>query len=46
MGSSSPALPCLRKYFMVHPIQVLEASQASAGVILIIVRALDDEEIR
>lgn len=47
-GSSLPAvraLPCIRKDFMVHPIQVLEARQAGASAILIIVRALDDNEI-
>lgn len=40
------ALPCLRKDFMVHPLQVLEARQAGASAILIIVRALNDEEIK
>jgi indole-3-glycerol phosphate synthase len=40
-----PAIPCLRKDFMVHPIQVLQARQAGASAILIIVRALEDEEI-
>jgi indole-3-glycerol phosphate synthase len=39
-------LPCIRKDFMVHPIQVLEARQAGASAILLIVRALDDAEIR
>jgi hypothetical protein len=43
--SEGSALPCLRKDFMVHPIQVLEAREAGASAILIIVRALDDEEI-
>jgi indole-3-glycerol phosphate synthase len=38
-------LPCLRKDFMVHPIQVLQAREAGASAILIIVRALDDHEI-
>lgn len=38
--------PCIRKDFMVHPIQVLEARQAGASAILLIVRALDDVEIR
>ncbi len=37
--------PCLRKDFMVHPIQVVEAAQAGASAILIIVRALDDAAI-
>lgn len=40
-----PARPCLRKDFMVHPIQVLQARLAGAAAILIIVRALEDEEI-
>ncbi len=44
--AAPPALPCIRKDFMVHPIQVLEARQAGASAILIIVRALDDAEIR
>ena len=39
-------IPCLRKDFMVHPIQVLEARESGASAILIIVRALGDEEIR
>jgi indole-3-glycerol phosphate synthase len=39
-------VPCLRKDFMVHPVQVVEAAQAGASAILIIVRALGDEEIR
>jgi indole-3-glycerol phosphate synthase len=45
-NSSAPALPCLRKDFMVHPVQVLEAREAGASGILIIVRALNDEEIK
>ena len=40
-----PALPCLRKDFMVHPIQVLQAREAGASAILIIVRSLTDDEI-
>jgi indole-3-glycerol phosphate synthase len=40
-----PALPCLRKDFMVHPIQVRQAREAGASAILIIVRALTDAEI-
>ncbi len=39
-------IPCLRKDFMVHPIQVLEAANAGAGAILIIVRALEDDEMK
>lgn len=39
-------LPCIRKDFMVHPYQVLEAAQAGARCVLIIVRGLTDEEIR
>jgi indole-3-glycerol phosphate synthase len=41
-----PAVPCLRKDFMVHPIQVLQAREAGASAILIIVRALADDEIK
>ena len=43
---SPPQTPCLRKDFMVHPIQVREARIAGASAILIIVRALDDGEIQ
>lgn len=42
----APARPCIRKDFFVHPIQVLQAREAGAGAILIIVRALTDEEIK
>lgn len=38
--------PCLRKDFMLHPFQVLEAVEAGARCILIIVRALEDDEIK
>lgn len=41
-----PTRPCLRKDFMVHPIQVLQAREAGASAILIIVRALFDDEIK
>jgi len=44
--TTPPARPCLRKDFVVHPIQVLQAREAGASAILIIVRALDDEEIK
>ena len=43
---ASNLLPCLRKDFFVHPIQVFEAREAGASAILIIVRALTDEEIK
>ncbi len=45
LSSTGARLPCLRKDFMVHPIQVLEARLSGASAILIIVRALDDGEI-
>jgi len=45
-AKSSHPLPCIRKDFMVHPYQVLEAAQAGARCILIIVRGLTDEEIK
>ena len=38
--------PCLRKDFMVHPVQVVEAAEGGARCILIIVRALQDDEIK
>ncbi len=38
--------PCLRKDFMVHPIQVVEAAEGGARCILIIVRALETDEIK
>jgi len=44
--TTPPAIPCLRKDFMVHPIQVLQARQAGASAILIIVRALADDVIQ
>ena len=46
LRAAGAALPCLRKDFMVHPLQVLEARESGASAILIIVRALDDGEIR
>jgi len=44
-AQTPPAVPALRKDFMVHPIQVLQAREAGASAILIIVRALTDDEI-
>jgi indole-3-glycerol phosphate synthase len=43
--SEPPMVPCLRKDFMVHPVQVRQAREAGASAILIIVRALADPEI-
>lgn len=45
-AAAAPPPPCLRKDFMVHPVQVLQAREAGASAILIIVRALTAEEIR
>jgi len=45
-AATPPALPCLRKDFFVHPVQVVEAREAGASAILIIVRALGDAEIK
>lgn len=39
-------VPCLRKDFMIHPAQVLQAALAGASAILIIVRALNDDEMK
>lgn len=44
-ATTPPTRPCIRKDFFVHPIQVLQARQAGASAILIIVRALTDQEI-
>lgn len=44
-AAHAPAKPCLRKDFLVHPIQVLQAREAGASAILIIVRALTDDDI-
>lgn len=44
--ATPPARPCLRKDFFVHPLQVLQAREAGASAILIIVRALTDEEMK
>ncbi|MGC9450830.1 MAG: indole-3-glycerol phosphate synthase TrpC [Oceanipulchritudo sp.] len=45
LGRRSDAPPTLRKDFFVDRIQVLEAAEAGARCILIIVRALSDEEM-
>ncbi len=46
LGPRDDAPPTIRKDFFVHPIQVLEAAEAGARAILIIVRALTDEEMK
>lgn len=43
--AAKAGLPCLRKDFMIHPVQVLQARESGASAILIIVRALEDAEI-
>ena len=45
LDGANRVLPCLRKDFMVHPVQIIEALEAGARAILIIVRALQDDEI-
>ena len=45
ISQEGAGVPCLRKDFFVHPIQIVEAANAGASAILIIVRALTDEEI-
>jgi len=46
MASAEAGVPCLRKDFMVHPLQVLEARENGASAILLIVRALTDGELQ
>jgi indole-3-glycerol phosphate synthase len=45
-ASVSVDLPCLRKDFVVHEYQVLEARAYSADAVLLIVAALSDAELR
>ncbi len=45
LGNRADAPPTLRKDFFVDPIQVAEAAEAGARCILIIVRALSDDEM-
>ena len=46
LGPRDDGPPTLRKDFFVHPLQVLEAAEAGARAILIIVRALSEDEIK
>ena len=39
-------IPTIRKDFMIEPIQVLEAVEAGSSAILLIVRALNDDELK
>lgn len=45
LAAAALSVPCLRKDFMIHPVQVLQAREAGASAVLIIVRALGDDEI-
>ncbi|MCC5807655.1 MAG: indole-3-glycerol phosphate synthase TrpC [Opitutales bacterium] len=45
LGNRADAPPTLRKDFFVDPFQVVEAAEAGARCILIIVRALSDDEM-
>jgi indole-3-glycerol phosphate synthase len=46
LANRSDTPPTLRKDFFVHPVQIVEAAEAGASAILLIVRALTDDAIR
>src|SRR4051812_33688416 len=46
LASDSVVIPCLRKDFIVHPSQMVEARAYRADAVLLIVAALSDAELR
>jgi indole-3-glycerol phosphate synthase len=45
-ASEAVTIPCLRKDFILDPFQILEARAAGADAILLIVAALEDEDLK
>ena len=46
LASAAVKIPCLRKDFIVDPVQIVEARAHGADAILLIVAALKDHELR